>query len=432
MTRKSEIGVDIFDNAMADVFRNGPECGDFGQIEELRRRRMMNHILAAPASRAPYLDDKFKPVPQRRTGWIWLAAAVIVGAIGIALVTRMMIFPSQSALMATSDASWFGEVLTAGNGIEMDGRFVMANAPVPIGKLIRTNTENATLRLPTGIDWAMSANSEGKVISAGENRIDVSVLAGESWFRVDPNRNGPAFAVQTRLGRIHITGTIFVVNATPADVTVTLLKGQVWVQRNTGERDLIKAGHVLHMSSGRQTDLAVDEQARHQQQLSALSWEGRAVAASDDSLVQRDDGAGILTKKDLTGIAASKNRKSNLQRIHREIQACRRSGDWTKAVSLYQQLIRSAPASEAAKVSRVSLGDIYLTKLHRYNDALSQFNRYIRSGHRALLPEAMYGKCRALRSLHNSDGERKCLQSFVQSFPGAIQATDARARMKSL
>jgi hypothetical protein len=123
---------------------------------------------------------------------------------------------------------------------------------------------------------------------------------------------------------------------------------------------------------------------------------------------------------------------ADLRHIHEEIQAYRKKRDWGRVAALYKRLIQSAPGSETAVVSRVSLGEIYLTKLHQYKSALVHFDRYLRSGHTALLPEAFYGKCNALKALGNRDGEVRCLARFIKQFNGAFQVPDARARLDAL
>lgn len=433
MTWKSDVENQKFDRAMIDAFNDDPACGAFGEIEELRRRRMMNEILAATPRVKTVRESEVVDGRGTAAKRLWIAAAVIVGLIGAGLLVKEKVFSASKDITIAETESYFGEVFEENGNIFMDGRLSSLHAPIPVGKSIRTQEGNARLRLPTGIEWWMSGGSTGKIESAGEQKIDVAVLNGENWFRVDPTREGPAFTVKTPLGKIHVTGTIFVVRTTPEDVTVALLKGEVWVTRNSNERNLVKTGYLFHLSDGTQSPLSDIEEQYFSNQRAKLAWgtmpPSGTPKASSRSFASK---SGVRKNMDRTAAMEAWTGNQDIQRIHSEIQSQRRRGNWEKVAALYQQIIQIAPSSEAALVSRVSLGDVYLTRLHRYNDALLHFNRYIRSGKRALLPEAMYGKCLVLKSLGRTTGEQKCLDIFIRKFPDSFQVAGAKERKEAL
>ncbi|MBN2525719.1 MAG: FecR domain-containing protein [Deltaproteobacteria bacterium] len=439
MTRKIETYE--FDDAMTDVFRNSPDWGACGTIDDVRRRRMMNNILSrAPSVLAErQMPDIFEHDTQSTSGRfkkvVLLAAAFILGLVVTGIfVSGINLSESNTNVSPVTDL-WFGEVLEKSGALSLGDVPAPANAPIPVGKSIMTQDGTAMMRLPTGIDWWMRQSGHGKVVAAESTHILAEVLDGESWFRVDPNRVGPSFSLNTRLGRIDVTGTIFVVHATPSDVSVSLLKGEVWVTRYSGERVLVKTGHTVTLSDGRQTEIPVVEQQSLDEQLVRLSWKDKNIG-HDASVTDASDAQHLKSgRKSLGmsgGFAKYSGRNLDIQQIHREIQKYRKIGDWNRVAVLYRQLIQSAPGSEAAMVSRVALGNVYQVKLHRYNDALQQFNRYIRSGHTALLPEAIYGKCTTLKSTRNISAEKKCLETFVSEFPGAFQSRDAKNRLDAL
>ena len=446
MKRNSDIDKERFDDAMTDAFRNAPSCGDFGEIDTLRRRRMMNRILSAsPPPKVHGLDDFQARSRDRINRWFWVAAAVFVAAVAVGIVVNVMLTPAPTAppvtptVNVTEGQRWFGEVVRAGESVIVDARSTSNHARIPVDRAIFTNGDNALLRLPTGIDWWMSAHSEGRVAAVAETQIEVAVNNGESWFQVDPKRkDAPAFIVQTPLGRIHITGTIFVVDVTPSEVSVTLLKGQVWIVRHSGQKSLLKSGRMMHLGNGHQTELAVSEIERYHKHLITLAWDNDIRlpnSPTDNKALETDSsvqGAGKNKKALMTPASENRTIPMTVQQMHREIQSARTRGNWERVASLYRKIIKTSPGSEAAIVSRVSLGEVYLTKLHRYNDALKQFNRYIQSNHQALLQEALYGKCTTLKAQKNGLGEQKCLERFVQRFPSTFQSADARVRLKAL
>lgn len=433
-----------FDRAMTDVFQQYPEQGEFGVVDELRRRRMINRILSPVIARElPSAERYFFDHRQNRKWWGIAAVAVVVVVVAVASV---FLWADDNASAENNpiplEKSYFGEVAEDSNNLFLDNHRASFRSALPIGKSIHSKDGSAGLQLPTGITWWMAQGSRGKIAEADATHINVSLQLGESWFNVDPQRKGPAFFVTTPLGRIQITGTIFVVRTTPTEVIVTLLKGQVWIDRTDGKRSLLKAGHEMRLRGGIETALSQEEKNTLQQHLDALAWETPSAmeVGPNEKPDELNPAVTIIDTacenpspvQNRNSPATPKNNVIDVSRIHKKIQANRKTGNWNRVAALYQKLIQSAPGSAAAIVSRVSLGEVYLTRLHRYNDALFHYKRYIQSGHKTLLPEATYGKCISLNALGNKKSERRCLQSFVRKFPHALQVPDAQKRIDAI
>jgi ferric-dicitrate binding protein FerR (iron transport regulator)/TolA-binding protein len=116
-----------------------------------------------------------------------------------------------------------------------------------------------------------------------------------------------------------------------------------------------------------------------------------------------------------------------------QAQAHRAAKQWAAAARAYQELIARYPGRAEARSSLVSLGNIQLDHLRRPAAALRSFDSYLvvkRTG--PLAQEAAFGRAVAFRALGNRDSEVRALQSFLQRFPTAIQAPQARARLAAL
>ncbi|MBN2341649.1 MAG: FecR domain-containing protein [Deltaproteobacteria bacterium] len=421
-----------FDDAVTDAFRDAPACGAFGTIDDLSRRRAVNHIVQKAASAARNVSEVHPRWTHRRVRAAGAIAAVLV--LGIALTWYLVLFGSASPA-ALSAASYFGEVQTVHGAVFIDDDSAYRHAPLPVEKPMRTAEGTALLRMPTGIDWWMASHAAGKINRLEFNQLHVSVSSGENWFRVDPERQGPAFSVLTPMGRIHVTGTIFVVRVTADDVVVTLLKGKVLVQDAQQTPHEVQTGYSIHLQNGQTVPVSENEQAQLRQQLATLHWEEStatptltAASSTVDNSATGDTSVAVSASVQ----PATTDKPADIKQLHMSIQNARKAGDWKKVAGLYKRLIRTSPAGDAAIVSRVSLGDVYLSRLHRYGDALSQYDYYIQSRHPTLLPEATYGKCLALKAMKQSAREQQCLEQFVRRFPGVLQVESARSRLSVL
>ena len=432
MKRRDSIEASRFDRAVSHAFQDSPDGGAFGALDDLKRRRMINEALArADASQGmePAVDDepKRRPVTLLRVS---AAAAAVLCLFGAGL---LLLHSRSPETVDSTQPTYFGEVRVLGGALFFGETPVAINAPVPANTSIRTESGTAQLRLPTGITWQLGDRTRGEIRPLSTEKLQVAVLSGESWFRVDPNRKGPSFSVQTPMGRIDVTGTIFIVNAAPSDVTVTLLKGSVWVTLPSGGRELVETGKVLHLGEMRRAALSEETHRRLLERIASLHWDDGVVEPAPPQPASAESESETEPPPEIDATVRKKHpRASTPKQLLEEIQTQRKMRNWGRAAELYEKLIKAAPNSETATVARVSLGDIYLTKLQRSNAALAQFDTYLRSGHTTLRPEAVYGRCNALRALGRKAEEIRCLETFLRRNAHAFQAPEARARLKAL
>jgi TolA-binding protein len=108
----------------------------------------------------------------------------------------------------------------------------------------------------------------------------------------------------------------------------------------------------------------------------------------------------------------------------------RRAGDSNRAAALYREVVRDFPGSAEAGMSELRLGNLLLEK-GKAGAALDQFQRHLkRSG--ALVPEALYGRGRALAALDERSAERQTWQRVLREYPGSPYAAHARRRLETL
>jgi TolA-binding protein len=116
----------------------------------------------------------------------------------------------------------------------------------------------------------------------------------------------------------------------------------------------------------------------------------------------------------------------------RQAGDAQRRGERDPAAALYQKLQAEYPASAEALLSHVSLGRVFAER-GQPRAAVRQFDAYL-SGSRGgvLIPEALYGRARALSGLGDRAEESRTWQRLVRDFPDSAYAEPARRRLAEL
>ena len=118
-------------------------------------------------------------------------------------------------------------------------------------------------------------------------------------------------------------------------------------------------------------------------------------------------------------------------KLFREANEARRAGDSTLATSLYRELQRRFPDAPETKLSRISLGSMLLGA-GTAQAALQQFDAYLAVPRGALAAEAIYGRARALKSLHRAGDEAAAWHSLLEQFPRSPYASYAKRRLDEM
>jgi TolA-binding protein len=117
--------------------------------------------------------------------------------------------------------------------------------------------------------------------------------------------------------------------------------------------------------------------------------------------------------------------------LFRRAGAARRAGDFEAARALYVELQTAFPDSSEARVSRVSLGKLYLAG-GRARDAEREFSKYLRAGAADLREEALVGRADALFALGQSAEERNVWQELIVRHKTSVYAARARQRIDAI
>lgn len=116
----------------------------------------------------------------------------------------------------------------------------------------------------------------------------------------------------------------------------------------------------------------------------------------------------------------------------RQASDARRAGDGDRAEGLYRRVQREFPGSSEAIVSSVAIGGLLLDR-QAPRAALAQFDAYLGSPRAtSLIPEALYGRARALDKLRNERAERQTWDRLLADFPDSAYAPLARRRLSEL
>jgi TolA-binding protein len=113
----------------------------------------------------------------------------------------------------------------------------------------------------------------------------------------------------------------------------------------------------------------------------------------------------------------------------RSASDARRIGDGDRAVHLYRKLQAQFPGSPEAMLSSIPLGGLLLER-GAARAALAEFERYLaKAGDGALVPEALYGRGRALHRLGDRRQERQTWERLLAEFPDSAYAAHGQRRL---
>ena len=116
----------------------------------------------------------------------------------------------------------------------------------------------------------------------------------------------------------------------------------------------------------------------------------------------------------------------------KEASSARRSGEAERAIALYRRLESQFPSSPEASLATLPLGGLLLER-GEARSALAQFDRHVRAGQGSrLLPEALYGRGRALAALGNRPEEQRTWSMLLAQFPDSPYAGHAKRRLAEL
>lgn len=116
----------------------------------------------------------------------------------------------------------------------------------------------------------------------------------------------------------------------------------------------------------------------------------------------------------------------------RQASDARGAGNVERAIVLYRRLQREFAPSPEAVLSTVPLGRLLL-QAGSARAALTQFDRYLATAPSGtLVPEALYGRARALGELGDRAGERGAWQRLTGEFPGGAYAPLGQRRLTEL
>ncbi|AZF65680.1 FecR domain-containing protein [Pseudomonas sp. LBUM920] len=152
----------------------------------------------------------------------------------------------QQALDAPSSRRHVLQVALAGAGVAMGA--ALLSKPMGLADLtadVRTGTgERRTVTLADGSELLLNAQSAADIQFDPQRRL-VRLREGELLARVASDRNRP-FLIQTEQAQVRACGNRFVLRERQGQGQVVALDGALEIDRQSGERLQLAAGHEVH------------------------------------------------------------------------------------------------------------------------------------------------------------------------------------------
>jgi TolA-binding protein len=131
--------------------------------------------------------------------------------------------------------------------------------------------------------------------------------------------------------------------------------------------------------------------------------------------------------------AAPAEREGAAEALFASANAARAAGDSASAAARYARLSQLYPGTRAELVSRVSRGNLWLSRIAQPTRARDAFASYLAAApDGTLAEEARVGLARALAQLGQREDERQAWLALLHRHPGSLYAARARARLDEL
>jgi hypothetical protein len=161
------------------------------------------------------------PVRSATSGWRAAIAAAVVAMVAGAMLQTVLLRPAAGSGVARP---------TGGEIREMDGlRVIPPAAGIEPGKVLQAGPNGGALFLQDGSQIDMSPGAELSVVR-GEDGLHVRLAAGTVLVTAAKQRKGHLY-VETKDCVVSVLGTVFAVSAEKSGSTVSVIEGEVKVQR---------------------------------------------------------------------------------------------------------------------------------------------------------------------------------------------------------
>ncbi len=423
-------------------------------LDEFSRRRRIDDLLGQSMHYTSVLaqDEHRSGKGSRRRMWIGIAGAVALAASVLLLIVMgepqrdpgQSPKPTAKAILTESTPQVF---VVAGAATLGELELLRAGSSVNMSKTLVAGADRMVATIGESIVLVADKSARLRLFRNRPDDVAVFLEEGDVLVIVKPSKEQPAFAIDTKQGRISVVGTVFGVRQSMAGTAVEVFRGAVELDEGLKERRRLAASGWAMLGD---LETATIDKQRMDRVVTVANVVTQLAFNRDDD---------ILAKVDLNAVFSSsvtpEDDKTNAKTARAEIptaqksspgqvaitkqqllqlaQSAKRERNWQSAADILETLIQSFPNSVEARIALVSLGSLELGKLNRPAMALKRFDRYLagkKSGNLAI--EAYWARARALKKLGRTDKERIALSEFLTRFPNAFQSKEGAARLNAL
>ncbi len=349
--------------------------------------------------------------------------------------------------------------VTAGSPL-LEGASVEVGTVLAEGQHLSTMDNTAVVKADSALAIALESKTRLALDSLTEQGVELGLERGKVAVHLAPGKKID-LAINALSARIIVTGTVFGVETLTDDVSVSVVRGSVRVESSLRPDSSIDvpAGSTLFVKNWEK--LPLESHLRHSilalLHLEEMDTEkpgdedenvAQEVVAASESVVPEDESDDVGDEK----ASASRGSSPRVMRQHRRetsiapsqvepsmndlirtARKCRSNRDWLCAAATYEKVIKVYPDRAESLTVLLPLAQIELEHLRRPAQALRHYSRYQKrfpSG--PLAQEALYGTCKALSAMGQTNREASALKEFLKRYPHSVYASNARARLQQI
>ena len=389
------------DNVLDKLIVEGVTAKQEACVDELKRHRIIDRALVEAE-----LEPGNRRAPLRKH--LFRAAIAVAASAVLAVVWFLLAY--EGAPSTRPDVASRAVAST-----------MARDAMVPSAK--ETDSSYVHMDFAPGIKAVITQDTQFTIDRTLLTKITVRISQGAAWVTKAPKTKQTSLEIETPKGTVIVTGTVFSVHVDERTLRVSVLKGTVRVVETVGVVHSVAAGFSVTVDDNGVAKIPISDMAATQAAFIQLGILDIGDVRGRSSV--RAPQAKTASRGHRSQVSEPAELRVTAKDLLSQIKLLRQQKDWAQMSITYRRLIRNFRHSPQAGLAMVSLGNLLTDKLDDPEEAIHWFNVYLKNRRGSLVPEALFGKAKALRRLGKRRAELTVLKEIVKRYPNSLYASRA-------
>ncbi len=442
------------DRILKAVEKKQDDNGLLNPLDDLEKLRMADDIIQQYNSGKK--QDKAKyALPPGHSSHIrilkLLSAAILLTGISLLLYFEIITNHQnkQKELKIEKSVANRSNILPSKRETDKNRHF--SNTYKKVSFSVKTENKKKLISLSKGHIVSIRANTSLSVNKLANGKIIIVLHKGSILCSIDPEQNKKGFIVKTPKETILVTGTIFSVDVKDTDINIKLFKGTLKITDTNKEPKEISSpcnftqfnqtvlnNETLNNIINELKNIQIKEPQNNIKKYLTIAKQLNINKKTEPQKHLLSDHSNNIKRVSFTDNHKFTNtdkteHKDSISELMTKAHERKLQGNWKLAAHEYIKIVTAYPNSEAAQVSKVSLGQLFLNRLQQPSEAIKYFTMYLKTNPDGILYlEALTGKASALKKSGKNGDALKLLHEILKKYPEGLHVESIKKSIKKL